>query len=992
MNESLELNSRYGMHTEEFSDLMRHRVGRILMVASQYDAFALEEDGQLSEQLFREYRNLDLNPRYTPRFTHVGSAKAALERLAEREFDLIITTPRIGDMDVETFGKIVKSKFEHIPLTVLAAHAWDLPRLADFRKRGVADWVFLWQGDAAVLLAILKQVEDRANVDADVRQGIQVIILVEDGIRFFSSYLPQIYTEITLQTGRLVAESLNISHRLLRIRARPKILLAQTFEEAWELYEHFKQNILGVISDVRFSLDGKEDPEAGLNLLKRIREQDADLPILMQSSELKNRQLAHDAGASFIWKNSPHLLEDIRDYILNYFGFGDFVFRMPDGKEVGRAKTMKEMVDILERAPSESIEYHAQRNHFSMWLKARSEFELAALLKPRRVTEFSSIDEIRSHLRSSIASYLREVQRHVITDFDEETYDGNVSFAKVGEGSLGGKGRGLAFMHKLLSQERIQLPGVEVSIPETTVLASDVFEEFLEDNELLPIVLGSEPRSDADILNAFRRGRFNHRRRGQLATILTHAQGPFAVRSSSILEDSLYQPFAGVYATVMLPNSHASLDVRLAQLLEAVKVVYASTYLRAAREYLDTTPHRIEEERMAVLIQRLVGSARGGWFYPTIAGVASSWNFYPAKGVRPDEGVVQIALGLGKTVVDGYDALRFCPAHPEILPQFSSTKDMLRNAQRRFYGLDMSQESVIPGLDYDANLLQLDVSEAVKDGAVDQIGSTYVPDSDRVVGGIIKGGTPLVTFAGLLQGYVLPLPEVLQRLLRICQDGFGMPVEIEFAMNLEPGSGHRQVFNVLQVRPLVVEKMETIVDLESLAGSAIPVVVSERALGHGRVLETRDLVVVDPRRLDRSLTGKVAEQIEKLNAQIRSEGRSYILLGPGRWGSNDSWLGIPVVWHQISSAGAIIETDFKDFEVEPSQGSHFFHNITTFGVAYLTVHESREPGAIKWEFIDALPRHGEYLDGVVLHIRLDQPLKVFVDGHSGKGIVIADAG
>ena len=756
------------------------------------------------------------------------------------------------------------------------------------------------------------------------------------------------------------------------------------------MYTHFGKNVLGIISDIRFSCNGVDNPDTGLKLTKAIRQKDADVPILLQSSERDNEMRAHEAGAAFLWKNSPQLLEEIREYILMHFGFGDFVFRTPDGTCVGRAKTLKELVSILETVPDESIEYHAHRNHFSRWLKARSEFELASLLKPRKVSEFASITELRTHLKKIITSYLDEIQRHIITDFDVETFDEFVSFTRLGRGSLGGKGRGLAFMHKLLSRSGVDIPNVEIAIPETAVIASDIFEEFVEENELHSFLVDADSLTDDEILNRFRIARFNHGRRSELAKILQYTAGPLAIRSSSILEDSLYQPFAGVYATIMLPNIHPSLDVRLAQLLEAIKVVYASTYFKAAREYLITTPHRIADERMAVLIQKLVGNRYGDRFYPTLSGVASSWNFYPIKGMSAEEGVSQIALGLGKTVVDGFDALRFCPRHPEILPQLTSTKDILKNAQRRFYALDMSKDSVIPGIHYDENLNHLDVSEAIGDGVADLVASTYDPVNDRISEGLLKGGSPLITFTGLLQEYIAPLPTVIDRLLDISQNGFGMPVEIEFAMNVV-GYGRKQVFHVLQVRPMVVEKIDTDVDIDELASCAIPVIASESALGHGRVLETNEIILVDQRLLDRSQTHAVTEIIERLNNVMRKRDANYLLIGPGRWGSSDSWLGIPVAWHQISSAGAIVETDFKDFEVEPSQGSHFFHNLTTFGVAYLTVHETRSSGTINWDWIDSMTPNEEFMGGIVRHITCEYPLKVYVDGKTSKGIVLVDS-
>ncbi|MBN1424768.1 histidine kinase [Candidatus Fermentibacteria bacterium] len=988
----LMLHSRYGMRTDEYSSLMGFRVRDILMVASEYDAFILQEDGQLSELVLQEYRNLELNVRFAPRFTLAGSGREAMELLEARPFDLIITTSRIGDMDAEVFGRQAKKAHAGVHVALLAAHAWDLPRVEGMRDRGAIDWVFLWQGDIKIFLAMIKQVEDRENADHDVLEsGVQVIILVEDEVRFFSSFLPQMYAEVTRQTGRLLDEGFNLSHRLLRTRARPKILLAHSFEEALGLYERYAENVLGVISDVSYSCDGHYDGEAGLKLARLIRERDPDMPILLQSTDPRNRDRAHATGASFLHKESPRLLEEIRDYIMANFGFGDFVFRMPDGRDVGRACTIREMVRLLRDVPEQAIEYHARRNHFSRWLKARSEFELASLIKPKRVSEFASIADLRSYLIERFVSYLREIQRHIIADFDPERYDDFVAFAKIGSGSLGGKGRGLAFMHKLLAQEDVGIPGVTVCIPDTVVVASDVFEEFVAENDLRSVLLEPGTRTDGEILDAFRRGRFSGHRRAELAALLTRMGEPLAVRSSSILEDSVLQPFAGVYATVMLPNSHPSLDVRLAQLIEAIKVVYSSTIFKSAREYLATTPHRIEEERMAVLVQRLVGSRRGDRFYPSLAGVALSYNFYPIQGIQPDDGVALVAMGLGKSVVEGRECLRFCPARPQIMPQFSRVADVVRNAQRRFYALDMTQDSSIPGLILDANLAAEETVDALRAGAADALASTYLSDGERLVSGVMPGGAPLVTFAGLLEGFPFSLPALLARLLKICTSGFGTPVEIEFAADVPWHCSGPCEFQVLQVRPMVAERAGEGVDFGSIEGDPRVIVQSDSALGNGRISEVHDVIAVDPTKLNRAHTGQVAGIIQALNRRMQAEDKNCVLIGPGRWGSSDPWLGIPVAWHQISTARAIVETDFPDLEVEPSLGSHFFNNLTTFGIAYFTVHQRRGDGCIDWEWLSAQPSVDEHLDGAVRHLRVSAPLQVLVDGRSGRGAIIRDA-
>jgi CheY-like chemotaxis protein len=976
------------MNTEEFSALMKYRIIEILLVASHYDSFILEEDGQLTELVIEEYRNLDLNLRFAPRFTRASEAAEALRLIEERDFDMVITTPRLPDMEIGKLVHQIKQKHPKLAVGLIAAHAWELPWLEDLRNSGDLDWTFLWQGSVQSLLAMIKQVEDRRNAEHDILVGgVQAIILVEDEPRFYSIYLPHFYTEITSQTGRLMSEGINLSHRLLRIRARPKILLAQNYEEAWELYERFSGKILGIITDVRFPRGGELDDEAGLDLAQRVREHDEDLPILVQSMEREHRERAIEVGAQFMSKKSPHLLEDLREYIVENFGFGDFVFKLPDGTAIARAGDVREMLRCLAEVDDQSLVYHAGRNHFSAWLKARTEFELASLIRPRKVTEFETPSDLRSYLITTITGYLREIQQHVITDFNGELFNDFAAFSKIGSGSLGGKGRGLAFMHKILAREVLDTDEVEITIPQTVALASDIYEEFLGDNRLRGFVTRAAELNDQQILDYIRRSRFRHSLRSDLGAFLERICEPIAVRSSSILEDSVYQPFAGVYATIMLPNNHPSLDVRLAQLLEAIKVVYASTHFQTARDYLETTPFRIEEELMAVLIQRLVGTRRGDRFYPTFSGVASSYNFYPFGDMKPEDGVAQVALGLGKTVVEGFEALRFCPRQPQTLPQFSAVKDVLRNAQRRFYALDMSRNDVIPGVRTDANLIQAEIIEAVRDGAAAPIASTYDRANDRIVAGLEDGGSPIISFAPLLQGRTMPLPDTLARLLDVCQTGLASPAEMEFAADIQPGLGRRQSLNVLQLRPMVFEETEVEIEFdESMAHRAL--VRTDVALGHGRRETISDLVVVDARRMERSQTTEAAASIEQINRKLRREGRQSILIGPGRWGSRDSWLGIPVTWPQISTARAIVETDFADLQVEPSLGSHFFHNLTCYGVAFFAVHKEDGSGVINWEWLDRQKPRDQALDGIVQHFRLDEPAQVLVDGSTSRGVIL----
>jgi hypothetical protein len=978
------------MRTDEFKDLMDFRVQDILLVASHYDTFVLEEDGQLTELLLEEYRSLALNLRYTPQFFPATTGTEALRILeeADRSFHMVVVSPRLHDMEVGDFARRAKEIDPDLAVCVLAAHAWNLPELDGLRKSGNVDFLFLWQGDVKALLAMIKQVEDQKNADHDVIDGgVQAIILVEDEVRFYSTYLSHIYTAVTLQTGHLMAEGLNLSHRMLRIRARPKILLAQDYEEAWMLFERYCGNILGVISDVGFPRDGKLVEDAGLELAREVREQIPDLPFLLQSSDKTHRKASLAIGASFLYKRSPHMLDELRNFIIEHFGFGDFVFRHPDGREITRVRDMHEMIDALHEIPEDSIRFHAERNHFSAWFKARTEFELATIIRPRGPSDFDSIHKLRQWLISSIQGYVRHIQRHVMVDFKGDDFDDYVAFAKIGSGSLGGKGRGLAFVQKLLSQQPIEIEGVEIDIPQTVALASDVFEEFLAENDLRRLPREVASLSDDEILRRFRQSRFNQNRRSELASFLQKFTDPLAVRSSSILEDSLYQSFAGVYATVMLPNNHPSLDVRLAQVLEAIKLVYASTFLSTAREYLGSTPHRIEEERMAVLLQRLVGSRRDDLFYPTLSGVAASYNFYPFGSVKREDGVAHIALGLGKSVVGGYEALRFCPRYPEVVPQFASVRDTLRSAQRKFYGLDMARDDVIAAMPPDFNLLHRDAVEAVEHGAARYATSTYVREDDAITAGSGRGGIPIITFAPMLKEGAFPLPATLCRVLALAEDAMECPVEIEFALDITSDDRGTPVFYLLQVRPIMVEQASLDFAVDSGA-AADAVVYSDDALGHGRRASVTDLVVIDPNGFDRSTTQKAATIISKINRDLSQEGRNYILIGPGRWGTEDHWYGIPVGWPQISGARAIVETDFTDTEVDPSHGSHFFHNLTAFGIAYLTVHENRGRGRVDWEWLGGQAAVQEGLDGVLRHIRLDHPAQVLVDGNTGQGVVL----
>jgi Pyruvate phosphate dikinase, AMP/ATP-binding domain len=808
-----------------------------------------------------------------------------------------------------------------------------------------------------------------------------VLILVEDSVPFYSSYLPMLFDELMKQTSALIHESVNVTQKLLRMRARPKVLLATTYEEAWELYRNFEEVVLGVISDVRFPRGGVLDPEAGVELIRSIREEDPYVPLVLQSSEDRVRETARFLGATFINKRSPTLLKDFRRFMLENLGFGDFVFRLPDGTEVGRASDIRSMVEVLETAPKESLQFHGRLNHFSNWLMARTEFGAASAIRFKQVSDFETVEEMRHFLQQTLSTFRQRTRRGLVEDFDPGRFDAGSEFVRIGGGSLGGKGRGLAFTHELLSRYEIEehFRDVRVFVPPSAVVGTEVFDTFLEENGLLEFALRES--DDRTILRRFLAAHLPKDVVSDLAAFLDAVHYPVAVRSSSLLEDSQFQPFAGVYNTQMLPNRHDDREVRLQQLIDAVKFIYASTFFREAKSYIAATPHRMEEEKMAVVIQQIVGRRCGDYVYPHVSGVANSFNFYPVGHMKPEEGIASVALGLGKTVVEGGRTVRFSPAHPESLPQFSITADILENAQRQFWALDTSRP-----LDFfrpDSNLVQLDLTDAERHGMLWPVGSTYSPENDTVVDGISRPGVRLVTFAPLLKGQVVPFSEVIQLLLELGFRGLSGPAEIEFALNLDPEHGGRKEFAFLQIRP--IGAVDTGLDSVNLDHGREDVLArSPNALGNGRITDIRDIVVVRPDTFARERTVEIAGEVERFNDALAAEDRRYVLIGPGRWGTADRWLGIPVTWTQISNARAIIESDLEDIPVDPSQGTHFFQNMTSYGIAYFHVHR-RTGGELDREWLAGVRPHAE--GRWVRHLRLDEPLEILVDGKSREGVI-----
>lgn len=970
-----------------FHNLMRYRVREILLVSSLYDAFVLEEDRGLSEVIFSQY--IDLNLRFVPRITRVQSAEEALQAMQTRTFDVVLTMARLQDMDPEEFGGRVKEMDPNKPVILLTTEALSPDLLTRFRRARSIDKIFYWLGDSKILLAIIKYVEDYGNARSDVEGGVQVILLVEDNPKFYSMFLPMMYTEVMTQTQTLISESINDYQRLLRMRARPKILLAETYEEAMEIFEHYRQNVLGVISDIAFPRDGQVDEEAGYRLLGVAKTEVPDLPVLLQSDHSTDRDSVIDHNAHFLDKNSPNLIQQLRDFITLNLGFGDFVFRAPDGSEITRAHNLQEFERKLREVPPESVEYHARRNHISIWLRARTEFELADELRPKKVSDFASIGEMIEYLADEVGDLLDRNRAGNITDLSSYSEGADTAFIRIGSGSLGGKARGIAFVNALLSRSDIpeRYEGVQIRTPMTFVVCTDAYEEFLETNDLQRFAIETE--DETAIARTFVRANLPEEIELHLRKIVERVDMPLAVRSSSVLEDSQNLPFAGLYATYMLPNNHPDVEVRLKQLADAVKMVYASVFYRAPKEYVRNTYYRIEEEKMAVIVQELAGEQHDGVFYPVVSGVGQSHNFYPTEPIKPSDGLAHVALGLGKTIVDGENIYRFSPRFPKRNPPYSSTGEFLKMSQSHFYALDLSHPDVEVEADEGFSLRRLDLPRAEEDGTLFYVASTFSRHDGRIRNTLAVEGPRIVTFANILKNRLVPLSEILIELLELGKSSFGTDVEIEFALNIEGTRENASAqFFFLQIRPMVVGR-ETVEVATAEVEPENVVALSNQAMGNGLFEGIYDLVYVDPDRFDVGRTVEIAREVGQINRALAEANRRCILIGFGRWGTTDRWLGIPVDWGQISAAQVIVESDLGEFRVDPSQGSHFFHNLISLRLGYFHIRSGRSDEYILWDWIRQLPVVEE--TEFVRHVRLDQPFSAKIDGRSSRGVILKPA-
>ncbi|WP_308278333.1 PEP/pyruvate-binding domain-containing protein [Prevotella sp.] len=966
-----------------FVNLMMRRIYNVLIVANPYDAFMLEDDGRVEEKIYNEYMELGL--RYPPTFTQVSTTEEAYQVLRTMNIDLVICMPGNADNDAFSVAHDIKAGFPDIHCIVLTPFSHGITKRMENEDLSIFDYVFCWLGNTNLILSIIKLIEDKMNLEHDIEEGgVQMILVVEDSIRFYSSILPNLYNYILAQSKRFSTEALNRHAATLRMRGRPKVVLARNYEEAMALYDKFADNVLGVISDVRFPLGGVKDSEAGLKLLRNIHSRNPYIPLIMESAEAENREKAEAEGFRFVDKNSKKMSLDLRKMMEEHMGFGDFIFRDPKTKaEIMRIHSLKELQDNIFKIPDDSMLYHISRNHMSRWLSARAIFPVSEYLKKITWERLKDITAHREIIFDAIVQYRHMKNIGVVAVFDRMKFDSYSHFARIGEGSLGGKGRGLAFLDNIIKMhpEFNSFEGATVQIPKTVVLCTDVFDQFMEQNNLYQIALSDA--SDEDILQHFMRAQLPDSLIADFFTFFEATKSPIAIRSSSLLEDAHYQPFAGIYSTYMIPyldDKYAMLEM----LACAIKGVYASVYYKDSKAYMTATSNVIDQEKMAVILQEVVGKQYDGRYYPNISGVLRSLNYYPIGDERAEDGIASLALGLGKYIVDGGQTLRVSPYHPHQVLQTSELETALRETQTRFYALDTKHVGSDFKVDDGFNILNLKVKEAERDNSLNYIASTYDPYDQVIRDGIYDGGRKVITFASVLQHGVFPLPELLQMSMKYGAESMRRPVEIEFACNIN--NDRTGNLYLLQIRPIVDSKQMLDEDVAAVPDDKC-VVRSHNSLGHGVTEDVTDVVYV---KTDDNFTASnnpaIAREIEKINREYLDNGKNYVLVGPGRWGSSDPWLGIPVKWPHISAARVIVEVALKNYRVDPSQGTHFFQNLTSFGVGYFTVDANRGEGLFHKEMLDEMEVVEETEH--VRVVRFNKPLRIMMDGKKQEGAVV----
>lgn len=981
MLSKLKLNQLYFKDTQ-FVNLMTKRIFNVLLVANPYDAFMLEDDGRIDEKIFNEYMSLSL--RYPPRFTQVSTEEDTWKQLGNTMFDLVICMPGTDNSDTFDIARQIKERYPHIPLVVLTPFSHGIRERMEHEDLSIFEYVFCWLGNTDLLVSIIKLLEDKMNLEHDIKEvGVQMILLVEDSIRFYSSVLPNLYKFVLRQSQEFATEALNEHQRTLRMRGRPKIVLARTYEEAMELYNKYQDNILGIVSDARFPHGGEIDPKAGLTFLTEVRSRNPFVPLILESAEESNREFTQHVNAVFIDKNSKKMNIDLREAVAENFGFGDFIFRNPHTKEeVARVHNLKELQNVVFSIPAESFLYHISRNHISRWLYSRAIFPVAEFLKQITWESLKDIDAHREIIFEAIVKYRKMKNQGVVAVFQRDRFDRYSNFARIGDGSLGGKGRGLAFIDNMVKRhaEFDEFENAQVVIPKTVVLCTDIFDEFMDSNNLYQLALSDA--SDDEILRHFLRAKLPDRLVEDFFAFFDVVKSPIAIRSSSLLEDSHYQPFAGIYSTYMIPYLSDKYEM-LRMLSDAIKGVYASVYYKDSKAYMQATSNVIDQEKMAVILQEVVGTQYGDRYYPSISGVARSVNYYPINDEQAEEGTVGLALGLGKYIVDGGLTLRVCPYHPDKVLQTSEMEMALRETQTRFYALDMKNMGQNFSLDDGFNLLKLPVKEAEADGSLNYIASTYDPYDMVIRDGIYPGGRKVITFANILQHDVFPLPRILQLVQKYGQGEMRRPVEIEFAVNFN-AKEKNGTFYLLQIRPMVDMKADLDEDLNLIPSEQI-LLRSENALGQGVMDDIQDVIYVKTDGYSASNNQLIAYDIEKLNRRFLDEGKHYVLVGPGRWGSSDTWLGIPVKWPNISAARVIVEAGLTNYRVDPSQGTHFFQNLTSFGVGYFTINAYINDGIYNQELLNSMPAVEE--TKFLRWVHFDKPLTVKMNGKKKVGVV-----
>ncbi len=966
-----------------FANLMNKRIYNVLLIATKYDSFMLEDDGRVDEQIFNEYTSLSL--RYPPRFTQVTTEEEALNELKNRNFELIICMPNMDNRDIFAAASEIKVHYPNIPIVVLTPFSKEVSKRIANEDLSAIDYVFSWLGNSELLLAIIKLIEDKMNAPDDTASvGVQIILLVEDSIRFYSSALPHLYKFVLEQSQMFAKEALNDHQRTLRMRGRPKIKLARNYEEAVRIFDQYRDNMLGIISDMSFMHNGVKDPYAGYKFGQYVRKTGLIIPFVLESSEASNHVYAKELNASFIDKNSKSYPQDLKKKLMQRFGFGDFVILNPHTKEeIMRIKDLKDLQKKVFQIPDDSLVYHLSRNHFSRFFYSRAMFPPAEVLKHVDVSDYKDMDEARKLIFDLIVQYRRMKNTGVVAVYQKDRFDEYSNFARIGDGSLGGKGRGLAFIGAMVKRyPKLESDNFAVNIPKTVVICTDIFDEFMETNELYPVALGDA--DDETILRYFLRASLPSRLIEDLMAFFDVVKSPIAVRSSSLLEDSHYQPFAGIYSTYMVPKIEEKYDM-LRTVSDAIKAVYASVFYKDSKAYMTATSNLIDQEKMAIVLQEVVGSRYNDHFYPTMSGVARSLNFYPIGNEKAEDGIANIALGLGKYIVDGGQTLRFSPRHPHSILQMSTMDFALRETQTRFYALDLKNMAEAFSVDDAFNLVKLGLKEADAEGSLKYIVSTYDPYDQIIRDGYYPGGRKILSFVNILQHDVFPLADTLDQILRIGQQEMGRPVEIEFAVNMDPSDHTRATFYLLQIRPIVDNKEIMDEDL-SLVKNEETILSSTSVLGHGIVGDVQDIIYVKTGAFNSSNNQLIAYEIEKMNRSFTDQEKGYVLVGPGRWGSSDSWLGIPVKWPHISNARVIVECGLENYRVDPSQGTHFFQNLTSFGVGYFTVNPFKGDGWFDEAFLNAQPavEETEYLR----HVHFDAPITIKMDGKKSLGVVL----